>query len=316
MIKFEFAHCGNSYASTDSRNTHQTTCPQNPAPEVIKFECAHCGKSCSSTNNRNTHQKTCPQNPAPEVIECAHCGKSFTKTSNRNAHQKYCQKNPAPEVIKCAHCGNSYVSTHSRNTHQKTCEEKQALAAAKLNETQKQAAWSVLEALIGGSQWDFVKTIGKRYLSLRIIKSLTSVLQSTPEIGVNHKDVQDALGKFSLFDESQTSQVTTALRAIRDSNTSLVQLQIVEGLTGPSLAAAKLVQENTAFKVLTGDDDTCGVPDFAGGLASNFGAAEYLQYGLTNRTEFKECRSQLEEALGVEVQTTHAFTLQAFENHI
>ena len=60
----------------------------------------------------------------------------------------------------------------------------------------------VLEALIGGSQWDFVKTIGAAYLNMRIIKSLTSVLQETPEIGVNHKDVQDALGKFSLFDES------------------------------------------------------------------------------------------------------------------
>ena len=100
-----------------------------------------------------------------------------------------------------------------------------------------------------------------------------------------------------MLDESQTSQVTIALRTVRVSNTSLVQLQIVEGLAGPSLAAAKLIQENTEFKVLTGDDDTCGVPDFVGRLASNSGAAKYLQYGLTNRKEFKEWRSQFAEAL-------------------
>ena len=107
---------------------------------------------------------------------------------------------------------------------------------------------------------------------------MTSVLQKMPKIAVNHPDVQDALGKFSLFDDSQITKVTTALRAIRNSDPSLVQLQIVEGLIGPSLDAAKRVKANTAFKVLTGADDQCGVPNFAGELASNFGAAEYLQY--------------------------------------
>ena len=68
--------------------------------------------------------------------------------------------------------------------------------------------------------------------------------------------------------------------------------------------------------MLNGDDDKCSVPDFAGGLNSHSGRAEYLQYGLTHRLEFKDRRSQLEEALGVEVQTAHAFTLQAFQNHI
>ena len=97
-----------------------------------------------------------------------------------------------------------------------------ALAKLESDETQTQNAWSALEPLIRGSQWDFVKTIGAAYLSLCIITPSTSVLQETPEVEVNHKDVQDALGKFSLFDESQTSQVTIALRAIRDSNTSTI----------------------------------------------------------------------------------------------
>ena len=76
---------------------------------------------------------------------------------------------------------------------------KQALVVAKLesDETQTQKAWSALEPkvdykLIRGSQWEFFKTFGAAYFSLRIITSLTSVLQETPEIGVNHKDVQDA----------------------------------------------------------------------------------------------------------------------------
>ena len=221
-------------------DTAECGTPPTQSDQIRSHKCAHCGKRHASTSNRNAHQKTCPKNPAPEVIECAHCGKKHASTGNRNTHQKTCPKNPAPELIECAHCGSSFSHAGNRNDHQKTCLEKQALAAAKLesDETQKQTAWSALEPLIRGFQWDFVKTIGAAYLKLRIIKSLTSVLQETPEIGVNHKDVQDALGKFSLFDESQTSQVTTALRAIRDSNTSLVQLQIVEGLIGPSLATS------------------------------------------------------------------------------